>query len=98
MDAPRETPSPAAVMGEVANESAGLGIISFALFPLAMPLVLPFVFAPLVLLALPVLLLAAIAIVPFKLARAVVRRFSASGRRSRRGSPSSGLPRSHPAA
>ena len=98
MDAPYATPPPAAVVAEVSNLSAGLGILSFALFPLAMPLVLVFVVAPLLILAVPLVLLGAIVALPFLAVRAGVRRFSAPKRRSRRGSPSSGLARSHPAA
>ena len=91
MDAPRTTPSPAAVVDEVSWLSAGLGIFSFALFPLAMPLVLVFVVAPLAILAAPFLLLAAVVVVPFKLVRMVARRVrrraATSAGRSGSGSP-----------
>jgi hypothetical protein len=90
MQAPPAAPSPAEVTTEVSGLLGGLGIITMALFPFALPgllLALPLVIlvAPLALVAMAVLLLRAILILPFRLARAFVR--SRSGREPAAGSP-----------
>jgi hypothetical protein len=79
MPAARSTPSPADVAMEVNGLLAGLGVLSVALFPFALPglllgllLVLPV--APLVLAAAVVLLLARAVVAAFRFARSLVRR------------------------
>jgi hypothetical protein len=61
------SPSPADVAAEVASLSGVLGIVAVALFPFALPGLLLVV--PLVLLAVPPLLLAGIFLLPFWLVR-----------------------------
>jgi hypothetical protein len=79
MPAARSTPSPADVAMEVNGFLAGLGVLSVALFPFALPglllgllLVLPV--APLVLAAAVVWLLARAVAAAFRFARSLVRR------------------------
>jgi hypothetical protein len=81
MHAPRAAPSSADVGMEVTSLSAGLGILTFAIFPLALPGLLLFVVAPLALVAVPGLLLAGLFVLPLWLTRIVLRS------RSRRRSP-----------
>jgi hypothetical protein len=76
MATPRTTPSPADVGAEVAGLSAGLGIITMALFPFALPGLLLFVVLPLLLLAAPLLVLAAVLVPLLLLARVVTRAVS----------------------
>ena len=64
MDTPRTGPSEADAGMEVAGMGVGLGIITMALFPFALPGLLLFVVPPLLLLAVPVLLLAAVLVPP----------------------------------
>lgn len=84
MDTPRTGPSEADAGMEVAGMGVGLGIITMALFPFALPGLLLFVVAPLLLLAVPVLLLAAVLVPPLWLARIVLRSLS---RRREAGKP-----------
>ncbi len=74
-------PSSAEVATEVNGLSAGLGILTFAIFPVALPGLLLFVVAPLALVAGVGLLLAIPFVLPLWLARTVRRS------RSRRRSP-----------
>ena len=64
------------VATELGGLSAGLGILSFALFPLAVPGLL-FVIAPLAVLAVAGALLALPIVLPLWLARSALRRLSA---------------------
>ena len=64
------------VATELGGLSAGLGTLSFALFPLAVPGLL-FVIAPLAMLAVAGALLALPIVLPLWLARSALRRFSA---------------------
>jgi hypothetical protein len=80
MQPSRIGPSPSEVTSEIVTLSAGLGILTMALFPIALPGLLLFVVAPLALVAVPALLLAGLLIPPLWLARRVSRRRS---RRSR---------------
>jgi hypothetical protein len=88
-------PSSAEVATEVNGLLAGLGILTFALFPIALPglllaLVLALLVAPLALGALAVLLLAGIVALPLRLARSLVR--NRSRRRRAAGSPGKAAP------
>lgn len=86
MNSSRRGPSPSEVTSEVVTLSAGLGILTMALFPVALPGLLLFVVAPLLLVAVPALLLAALVVPPLWLARRVSRRRSRAGaQRARRG-------------
>jgi hypothetical protein len=89
MRAPRAAPSSADVATEVTNLSAGLGILTMALFPLAVP-VLVLVVAPLALVAVAGLLLATPFVLPLWLARVLVR--SRSRRRGTARSPGNAAP------
>ena len=80
MHTSRAAPSAADVGTEVTSLSAGLGILTFTIFPLALPGLLLFVVAPLALVAVPGLLLAGLLVLPFWLTRIVLR--SRSRRRS----------------
>jgi hypothetical protein len=86
MHAQRAGPSSADVATEANTLLAGLGILTFAIFPLALPGLLLFVVAPLALVAM-VGLLATPFVLPLWLARTVRR--SRSRRRSPTGSPRS---------
>lgn len=68
--------SPSELASELVPLSAGLGILTMALFPVAVPGLLLFVVLPLALIAVPALLLAAVAVPPLWLARTVSRRRS----------------------
>jgi hypothetical protein len=81
MQAPRATPSPADVASELNDLLAGVGILTMALFPFAVP-VLVLVIAPLALVAVAGLLLAIPFVLPLWLVRMVVR--SRSRRRGAR--------------
>ena len=79
MKAPGAEPSPSDIADEINSLSAGLGILTTALFPfalpallLALPLVIPLI--PLALLAVLVVLLVRIVALPLRLARDLVRR------------------------
>jgi hypothetical protein len=77
-------PSTAEFADEAITLTTGLGILTIALAPLALPALI-LVIVPLVVLAIPVALLAAIVIAPIKL---VGRAFRASrARRARAGEP-----------
>jgi membrane protein implicated in regulation of membrane protease activity len=78
MHGSRTRPSPSEVASELGALSAGLGILTMALFPFAVPGVLVFVVLPLALVALPALLLAALVVPPLWLARTMSRRRSAA--------------------
>jgi len=80
MQAQRAGPSSADVATETNTLLAGLGILTFAIFPLALPGLLLFVIAPLALVALVGVLLAIPLVLPLWLARIVQR--SRSRRRS----------------
>jgi hypothetical protein len=86
MPAPHETPSGTEVANELATWATGLGIITFALFPLVIPGVLVLVVFTIPLLVVPLVggLVAAVIAVPWLAVRALRRR---AGRR-RRMSPS----------
>jgi membrane protein implicated in regulation of membrane protease activity len=71
MPAPRATPSSADVAMEVSSLSAGLGIITTALFPFALPALV--LVAPLALVPVAGLLVAAPVLLPLWLARRVRR-------------------------
>jgi hypothetical protein len=90
MDPRNETPSVADVAAEANALSTGLGILTFTLFPWAVPgLVL--VIGPLLLLAVPVLLLAGVVLLPVwlaRVARALIRRRHEPHRRTRIAVPS----------
>lgn len=75
---------------EVSSLSAGLGILMFAIVPLAIPGLLLFVLAPLALVAVPGLVLVGLLVLPLWLARTVRRR------RSYRRSPAGSLARRPP--
>jgi membrane protein implicated in regulation of membrane protease activity len=79
----RATPSPADVASELNDLLAGVGILTMALFPFAVP-VLVLVIAPLALVAVAGLLLAIPFVLPLWLVRMVVR--SRSRRRGARAS------------
>jgi Flp pilus assembly protein TadB len=76
MATPRSTPTPADAAAEVASLSAGLGIITMALFPFALPGILLFVVLPLILLAAPLVVLGAVLVPLVLLARVVMRAVS----------------------
>jgi hypothetical protein len=78
MHSPRSAPSSTEVATEAGGLLAGLGILTMALFPIALPGLLLFVVAPLVLLAVAGLLLAIPLVLPLWLARFLVRRRLAS--------------------
>jgi hypothetical protein len=80
----RNAPSIADVGAEVVSLSAFLGVVSMALFPLALPGLLLFVGIPLLLLA-PGLLLAPLLLIPLALSRLVRR--GRSRRRDRLAGP-----------
>jgi hypothetical protein len=80
MPAPSQTPSSAELTTEVSGLLTGLGILTMALFPIALPGLLLFVVAPLVFVAIAGLLLAIPLVLPFWLARFVVRSWSARRR------------------
>jgi hypothetical protein len=84
MQSPRTTTSTTDVATEVTALSAGLGILTTALFPISLPGLLLFA-APLVLLAVPALLLAGLLMPPLLLARTLRR--ARSRRRDRAASP-----------
>jgi hypothetical protein len=91
----RQSSSSDDVAMEVASLSTGLGVVTMALFPFALPgllLALPLVLlaAPIALAAGVVLLLAGILVLPFRLARSAVRR--RSGRRTAAGRAGGGSP------
>jgi hypothetical protein len=73
MHAPRPTPSSAEVATEAGGLLAGLGILTMALFPIALPGLLVFVVAPLALVAVAGLLLAIPLVLPLWLGRILVR-------------------------
>jgi hypothetical protein len=78
MHATSAPPSSAEVATEVTGLFAGLGILTMALFPFALPglllaLPLALLVAPLALIAVPVLLLVGILVLPLRLARVVLR-------------------------
>jgi hypothetical protein len=73
MHAPHQAPSSADVAGEAGGLLAGLGILTMALFPIALPGLLLFVVAPLALIAVVGLLLAIPLVMPLWLARLVLR-------------------------
>jgi hypothetical protein len=81
MKTPRQAPSSADVAAEVTSLSGGLGLLMVPLFPLALPGLLLFVIAPLALVAVVGVLLAAPVVLPVWLTRIVLRS------RSRRRSP-----------
>jgi hypothetical protein len=83
MDERFETPSAADLADRVGALSAGLGILTVPLFPLALPLIL-LTIAPLAVLAVAGLLLALPILLPLWLARRVM---AALGRRRGRPSP-----------
>jgi hypothetical protein len=85
MNAPRAGPSPTDVAAETSGLLAGLGILTMALFPIALPGLLLFVIAPLTLVAVAGLLLAIPLVLPLWLARTLVR--SRARRRHAAGSP-----------
>jgi hypothetical protein len=89
MHAPPAAPSSADVATEVNGLLTGLGILTFQIFPFALPL-LVLVVAPLALVALAGLLLAIPFVLPVWLARVVLR--SRSRRRSAAGSPANAAP------
>jgi E3 ubiquitin-protein ligase DOA10 len=72
MHAPRTAPSPADLANEVNNQLVSVGILTMQFFPLALPF-LVFVVAPLALVAAVGVLLAGILVLPFRLARMVLR-------------------------
>jgi len=72
MDASPTTPTPTDVAGELGAWGVGLGILTMMLFPFAIPL-LVLVIAPIALIALAGLLLAAPFILAFMLVRMLVR-------------------------
>src|SRR5687768_10085286 len=74
----RTRASPSEVATELVPLSVGLGILTMALFPFAVPGLLVFVVLPLALVAVPALLLAALVVPPLWLARTVSRRRSAA--------------------
>jgi hypothetical protein len=76
MHAPRATPSSADVAMQVSSLSVGLGILTLALFPFALPALV--LLAPLALLPVAGMLLAAPILLPLWLARNV-RRASSGG-------------------
>src|SRR5918999_4777282 len=83
MKAPGAEPSPSDIADEINSLSAGLGILTTALFPfalpallLALPLAIPLI--PLALLAVLVVLLVRIVALPLRLARDLVRRVRSS--------------------
>ena len=82
MRATHSTTPPADLAAEANGLLTGLGVLTIQLFPLSLPL-LVLVIGPLVLLAVPGLVLAGVIALPVWLARAVMRRRSrrASGRR-----------------
>lgn len=84
MHAHREAHSSADVATEANTLLAGLGILTFAIFPVALPGLLLFVVAPLALVAVVGVLLATPFVLPVWLARIVLR--SRSRRRSTTGS------------
>jgi membrane protein implicated in regulation of membrane protease activity len=69
----RTTTSPADVAAEAGGLMAGLGLVTFTLFPFAVPL-LALTIAPLVLLAVAAALLALPVVLPLWLVRLVLRR------------------------
>ena len=75
MISPREAPSSAEVATKVNDVSVGLGILTFALFPFALPGIV-LVVAPLVLVVVVGLLVAIPVVLPLWLARSLVRRWS----------------------
>jgi hypothetical protein len=75
MHAPRTTPSSAEVAHEVNNQLVGLGLLTFAIFPLALP-VLVLVAASLLPFAVVGLLMVGIVVLPLRLARVVRRGWS----------------------
>jgi hypothetical protein len=83
MHATSQTPSSAEVATEVSGLLAGLGILTMALFPVALPGLLLFVVAPLGLVAIAGVLVAIPLILPLWLARLVVRGWSARRERQR---------------
>ena len=72
MDAPPATPTATDVAGELSAWMVGLGILTMMLFPFAIPL-LVLVIAPIALIALAGLLLAAPFILAFWLVRSLLR-------------------------
>jgi hypothetical protein len=89
----RGAPSLADAGAEITSLSAVLGVVTMALFPFALPGLLLFVVLPLILVAVPGLVLVGLLVVPVGLIR-VVRRS-----RSRRGGRLSvGPAEQHPAA
>jgi hypothetical protein len=81
MYTPRQTPSSAEVATEVNGLLGGLGILTMALFPIALPGLLLFVVAPLALVAVAGVLVAIPLVLPVWLVRIVVR--SRARRRTR---------------
>jgi len=81
MNTPRITPSHAEVGSELTGLLGGLGILTVALFPIALPGLLLFVVAPLLLVAVVGLVLAIPLLVPWALVRALMR--NRSRRRAR---------------
>jgi membrane protein implicated in regulation of membrane protease activity len=73
MNTPRRTPPSADVATEVNGLLAGLGIITAALFPIALPGLLLFVVAPLALVAVVGVLLAIPLVLPVWLVRTLIR-------------------------
>lgn len=88
MNTPRRTPSSTDVATEANGLLAGLGILTVALFPIALPGLLLFVLAPLVLVAVVGLVLAIPLMLPWWLIRTLMR--GRSRRRARRGDRSVG--------
>jgi Flp pilus assembly protein TadB len=86
MNTPRRTPSSAEVATELNGLLAGLGILTMALFPIALPGLLLFVVAPLALVAVVGVLLAIPLVLPVWLARTLMR----SRARRRRAQPADG--------
>jgi len=84
MYASSQVPSSAELTTEVSGLLTGLGILTMTLFPIALPGLLLFVVAPLLLVAIAGLLLAIPIVLPLWLARALGR--SWSGRRGAGGS------------
>jgi hypothetical protein len=89
MHAQYARPSPADVAAEAGTLSAGLGVLTFQLFPIALPL-LALVIAPLALVAVAGLLLAAPFVLPLWLARTLRR--ARSRRRASAGPPGKAAP------
>ena len=75
MHAPRTSPAPADLATEFANLAVGLGILTFVLFPFALPALL-LVVGPLVPVAVVGALLAVPVVLPVWLARIVWRRLA----------------------